>query len=119
MESFEFDLRVCRLQAIKKAAYRYLGQYAVSIATTVDNHAVVEFTPLGSATADLLRFPNEVLDQELREVVSEETKAIRDLLLAQAFSGLSLLDPVGEDADFHQDPLGIAQPSQGMSHDAG
>jgi hypothetical protein len=49
-----------------------------------------------------------VLDQELRETVAEETKSVRDLLLAQTFSGLSLVDPVGENADYHDDPLVIA-----------
>jgi len=52
-------------------------------------------------------FQNEVLDQELREAVAEETKGIQNLLLAQAFSATSLLDPLGECADEGVDPLNI------------
>ena len=37
-------------------------------------------------------FRNELLDQDLRETIAEETERVRNLLLAQAFSGLSLTD---------------------------
>ncbi|MCA9059945.1 MAG: hypothetical protein KDA85_15665, partial [Planctomycetaceae bacterium] len=49
-----------------------------------------------------------VLHEDLREMIAEETKVVRDILLAQAFSGLSMTDPDGETADFRKDPLGIA-----------
>jgi hypothetical protein len=45
-------------------------------------------------------FCNEVLDQELRETIAEETAGIRNLLLAQAFSKTSLIDPELETADY-------------------
>jgi hypothetical protein len=45
-------------------------------------------------------FCNEVLDQELREIIAEETVGIRDLLLAQAFSKTSLIDPELETCDY-------------------
>jgi hypothetical protein len=53
----------------------------------------------------------EVLDQELREVVAEETAGIREVILAQAFLGLALTDEHGEHADFRDDSLQIETPS--------
>jgi hypothetical protein len=35
---------------------------------------------------------------------------VRNLLLAQAFAQTSLLDPQGEQADYHDDPLNISRP---------
>jgi len=40
------------------------------------------------------QFCNEVLDQELREEIAAETRGVRDLLLAHAFSKTSLIVPV-------------------------
>ncbi len=54
------------------------------------------------------QFPAEVMEQELRESIALETKSVRELLLAQAFSGLALISPEMESADFRDDPLGIA-----------
>jgi hypothetical protein len=54
-------------------------------------------------------FRNELLDQDLRETIAEETGRVRNLLLAQAFSGLSLTDADADAADFRDDPLGIGR----------
>src|SRR5262245_45030999 len=109
---FEFDLGVYRLSAIKKAAYRFAGQFDVQIAPIADSRVRVSLSRKANAATDIdpMCLPNEVLDQELREVVADETKGIRDLLLAQAFSGLPLVDPIGENADYREDPLGITAP---------
>jgi His-Xaa-Ser system protein HxsD len=45
-------------------------------------------------------FCNEVLDQDLRETVAEETTGIRNLLLAQAFSKTSLIDSELETGEY-------------------
>lgn len=107
---FNFDLAVYRLSAIKKAAYRFLADYGVEIRTTSESNVQVVLTPRAAVSSSykmLDSFPNEVLDQDLREVIAEETKSIRDLIMVQTFSGLTLTDSVGEDADYRDDPLGI------------
>lgn len=109
--SLSFDARTYRLNAVKKAAYR-LGDRCVS-EIEVGPGDVIQVTlsmrhagPLDVLVAD---FRSEVLDQELREVVAAETEAVRNLILAQAFSQTALLDPIGESADFREDPLGIGR----------
>lgn len=107
-----FDARVFRLDAVKKAGYRFADRCSVAIDSPCDGKIRVVLT-MKSATTSCGAvegdFRNEVLDQELRESVALETVRVRDLLLAQAFSGISVIDSVGETADYRTDPLGIAR----------
>ena len=47
------------------------------------------------------QFCNEVLDQELREEIASESRGVRDLLLAHAFSKTSLIDSEMETAEYN------------------
>ena len=111
--TLEFDAKVYRLSAIKKAAYKFGDRFHVDIRINSDNVIFCEVHPKAGVTitGELLgEFRNEVLDQDLREMVAEETNPIRRLLLAQVFSATSLIDDFGDEADYKQDPLGIRQP---------
>ncbi len=90
-----FDTNIFTVETVKKAAYRCLDR------VTVDFHID------GSILTCLLSFPeglseterdlairdlkNEVLDQDLRERIKAETAAIRNLILAHAFSKTGLI----------------------------
>lgn len=105
-----FDSAAYSITAIQKAAYRFGNLCYIRIETTIDGRVSVQLTPKATVTspeslAGDLR--NEVLDQHLREVVAEETGRVRDLILAQAFSAVSLIDAIGESGDAVDDPLGI------------
>jgi His-Xaa-Ser system protein HxsD len=97
-----FESAVYRLSAIKKAAYKFGGLFHLLI----EQHGEVTEVRMkpkdSSASVDALvgEFCNEVLDQELREAVAEETAGIRNLLLAQAFSKTSLIDSEMETAEY-------------------
>lgn len=106
----DFDTSIYRVTAIKKAAYRFGDRCYARIEPISDRCVRVSLNsktgePLSAAIEG--EFRNEVLDQELRESVAEETAAIRNLLLAQAFTGTSLTEPVSETADYSTDPLAI------------
>ncbi|HYV43306.1 MAG TPA: His-Xaa-Ser system protein HxsD [Myxococcaceae bacterium] len=94
--SIELDTAVYRLNAIKKAAYRFGDRCHVEIGTVAEGRARVTLRPKEPLVGDLEQLAgelrNEVLDQELREVVAQETEAVRNLILAQAFSKTSILD---------------------------
>jgi His-Xaa-Ser system protein HxsD len=97
-----FDSKVYRLSAIKKATYKYGGLFHILIeqhdqATEVRMKPKESCVPIDKLVGE---FCNEVLDQELRETVAEETVGIRNLLLAQAFSKTSLIDPAMETAEY-------------------
>jgi len=105
------DPVVYRLAAVKKAAYRFGDRFHIEIEAPAGGLIRVSLTSKTGGADDASpggEFRNEVLDQELREQVADETGRIRDLLMAQAFSGVSLTDNAGETADFRADPLGIA-----------
>jgi len=81
------------LEVIKRALYRFahrasfdLRQESSSIHVIVNPHEGQELTVL----KDDIR--NEVLDQDLRAIVADETSAVRNLILANAFSKTGLID---------------------------
>jgi His-Xaa-Ser system protein HxsD len=87
---------VYRCSAVKKAAYKFTHIFHIVINHPDPSATVVTLRPK-SASADAEAavgdFLNEVLDQDLRECIAEETNSIRDLILAQAFSQVSVFHP--------------------------
>jgi His-Xaa-Ser system protein HxsD len=106
------DARVYRLSAVKKAAYRMADRCFVRIEAESAGRIEVRLAPkteqIPCETLEGM-FRNELLDQDLRETIAEETERVRNLILAQAFSGVSVIDGVSDSADYRDDPLSIAQ----------
>lgn len=91
-----FESKVYSLSAIKKAAYKFSDKAAFHFSTDKDAAVRVKlsFSEKNSpieAKQIAGDFCNEILDQDLRETISQETEAIRALILAQAFSRTSLI----------------------------
>lgn len=90
------DLRVYRLAAIKKAAYRFADRCTAILGSPDQDRIPVSlrFKPNvgeGAAREVTRQFFQELLDQELREHIAEETNAVRTLILAHAFSNADLI----------------------------
>jgi His-Xaa-Ser system protein HxsD len=90
------DLRTYRLVAIKKAAYRLAARCTIALGSAADEHVPVTFTFKESVSESHARevvrlFFEELLDQDLREHIAEETAPLRTLILAQAFSKTDLI----------------------------
>jgi len=114
--AFTVDSRVFRLSAVKKAAYRLSDRCRARIELGPDNGIQVWLRAKSEdLSPEVLEgdFRNELLDQELREEIAEETERVRNLILAHAFSGLPMTDT--DDADYRNDPLGIGR-SQAADH---
>ncbi len=92
-----FDCRAYDLLSIQKAAYKFGDRCHVLVSPDVDNSRVTVLLQakrvLDNPKFLAGEFCNEVLDQQLRKVVAEETAGVRDLLLAQAFSKTNLITP--------------------------
>lgn len=106
--------RVYSLQALMKAAYQYTGKYHVHIEPTMpDDYRVQLKHKQSNQELDLHElageFCNTLLDFSLRESIAKDSEPIRNLILANAFSRTSLIEPDLEVADYTQDPRGIAQ----------
>lgn len=85
-----FDDRVINLQAVKKAAYRYINSFAVDFSLN-GNEILCSLTFTAPTTEDCAArfaedFKKEALDQDLREQIKAETEPIRNLIFALAFS---------------------------------
>lgn len=84
------DPRAYRLTAVQKTLYRLADVVDGRIETASPEAIVVVLT--GRKRDDLgALFFRELLDQELREAIADETRSIRALLLAQAFSKTRVL----------------------------
>jgi len=104
----KLDATVYRLTSVKKAAYKYGGLFHILI-KQYGNDIEVQLKPkddLKSPDAVIGDFCNEVLDQELREAISEQTAGVSELLLAQAFSKTSLIDSDLENEEYDSQDAG-------------
>jgi His-Xaa-Ser system protein HxsD len=90
------NLGVYRLTAVKKAAYRMAERCTAVLGAPEGNTLPVTFLfKPGTVEAVALEavrvFFQELLDQDLREQVAEETGPVRALILAHAFSKTNLI----------------------------
>lgn len=104
----EIDLRIYDLKIIKKCFYWYLVDYDIEYKMITDSIVEIQMKPLNSLNLDFIELNKKVNqdlhDYSLRQIVIEETKNIRDLIVAKAFSNDSIKElPVG----FFSDPMGI------------
>jgi His-Xaa-Ser system protein HxsD len=85
----EIDEKIYCLEAVQKAAYRFIDRLTILI-TNADGKLVCEIEAVEGAEAQIDRnianFKRELLDQQLRKKIKEETEPARNLILAYAFS---------------------------------
>jgi His-Xaa-Ser system protein HxsD len=88
-----FDPSVYALEAVQKAAYRFIDRLTIVIAIQ-DSQQVCDIelvpgisTPIEHLVAD---FQREMLDQQLRLQIKNETTDVRNLILSFAFSRTGL-----------------------------
>ena len=92
----EFPREAFGIEALKRAAYRFLDRFSVEL-TTEENQYVclVTFREAKSSLEEkklITQFRDELLDQDLRRTIAEETAAERNAILAYAFSKTGLQD---------------------------
>jgi len=92
----EFAKEAFGLDCIKKAAYRFVDVFALDIRTG-PNGFLCQLRFHRSHSVDAARdvenkFRIEVLDQDLRARISEETATTRNVILGYAFSRTGLQD---------------------------
>lgn len=91
------DMRVYRLTAVKKTAYCMANRFTAVIGALADPLIPVTLRFKAGTTESDAReaarvFFQELLDQELREQIADETGAVRTLILAHAFSKADLVE---------------------------
>src|SRR5260370_40698486 len=90
------DLGVYSLTALLRVAHRFTDRGCLHLQFEGEKRVGVRFRAK-AAVAELSgivgEFANELLDQTLREIVSQETEPVRNLILAHALSDTSLIRP--------------------------
>jgi His-Xaa-Ser system protein HxsD len=85
-----FDAHVFSIETIKRALYRFSDKCSFDIQMEGNDITIT----LQSKFEDdwINKIKNEVLDQDLRDTLSQETANIRTLILANAFSNTGLIE---------------------------
>jgi len=92
------DLNIYPIQAIKKTCYKFTTRFPTIIKEEDNRNSVTVALTLPQKVNkeevnDISKqFLQELLDENLRDLISKETDALRNLIIAQAFSKTSLID---------------------------
>jgi His-Xaa-Ser system protein HxsD len=101
------------LEALFRVCYSFTDKCYLFLEQAEDPAIIKVRFAKKDSTCDLSaiagEFSNELIDQKLRLDIAAETKVIRELIVAQAFTEADLLDRSASDADFNDDPRGISR----------
>jgi His-Xaa-Ser system protein HxsD len=97
------------IRPIAEAAHRFTARCTVQIEQSEGTVScrIKSKDARSSAQSIADEFVNEVLDQFLRSKLEEETRDIRNLLLAHAFSNTSIFHPELDESEPDEDPSDI------------
>jgi len=106
------DLAVYPLELVLKTCHAFTGRCHVQLRHESESRLTIEFAPRDER--DSLRelageFSNALLDFRLRAMVADETRVIRELLVAQAFCEADVFDRGDIESDEYADVRGIAR----------
>lgn len=93
-------LKTYSLETVKKTCYRFSSSHFYQLES--DGHQakiIFHFPSTITSTEEqeiVERFHQDILDQDLREIVSRETEVARNLILANAFSQTDLVESEDE-----------------------
>lgn len=107
------DTAVYSLDALFRVCYAFTDRCYLFLRPE-DGSTVIKVTfTLKTPGCDLPslagEFANELINQRVRLQVAAETRAVRELIVAQAFAEADLLERSQSEADYFEDPRGIAR----------
>jgi His-Xaa-Ser system protein HxsD len=89
----EIDEQIYCVEAVQKAAYRFIDRLTILISKE-DSKLICEVGAVEGSQeqfeANIANFKRELLDQQLRKQIKDETEPARNLILAYAFSRTGL-----------------------------
>jgi His-Xaa-Ser system protein HxsD len=111
--SFCVDTAVYSLEALFRVCYIFTDKCYLYLEVAEPASVIrVNFSQKTSkANLEVIagEFSNELINQRVRMDVATETRAIRELIVAQAFAESSVVDTSLSDSSYLDDPKGIAQ----------
>lgn len=109
----QFDRANYSESVIYKCFYWYGGEYDVQINLQADSICVILRVPEGRSTPSSFpealhsRIQNDLVDFKLRELIGQETRTVRELLVAKAFANYDTEQPLLTNLS---DPVGFQYP---------
>jgi His-Xaa-Ser system protein HxsD len=107
------DLRVYPLEVLFRTCYAFTDRCYLFLDRDEDDARVTVHFAKKSDGTDLRaiagEFCNELVSQRVMRDIAAETRPIRELIVAQAFAEGDLLDRAESEADYNEDPRGIAR----------
>jgi His-Xaa-Ser system protein HxsD len=88
----EIDLNIYNTEVLHKCFYWYLDKFSVEINLDNPKSGIIKLFPksitIGKIDINQLshKIRNDLIDFNLRDIVTKETKNIRELIIARAFS---------------------------------
>ncbi len=104
------DLAIYPLELVLRACHAFTARCHVQPRHAGEGRLAIEFAARDERDSlrDLAgQFSNALLDFRLRAIVADETRVIRELLVAQAFCEADLLDRSDIESDQYVDVRGI------------
>ena len=89
------DVTIYSREAIVKTAYLFTNKCHINFHSYSDKTAIIDFSPKnedGCLKTMLQDFLNELLDQQLRVYIHNETKNINEMIVREAFAPLESVD---------------------------
>lgn len=109
----DVDLGTFSRSVVLKTCVRFLDRLTFSLEADTSQGPVLHLRITAKCSQPLpaliAEFRAELIDQATREVLLKETKAIRELIVAQAFAEADLLDRSLVNAAYLDDPKGIGK----------
>jgi His-Xaa-Ser system protein HxsD len=106
------DLSVYSLEALFRVCYAFTDKCYLFLQPEKDSSVVKVMFARKTPDCDMPslagEFSNELINQRVRRQIALETRAIRELIVAQAFAEADLLDRTLSEADYVEDPKGIS-----------
>ncbi len=108
------DLDIYPLEVLFRTCYWFTDRCYLFLTREEGNPPVVTVqfskkSPNHDLPAIAGEFCNELINQKVRADIAAETKAIRELIVAQAFAEADLLDRSAQEGDYRIDPKSIAK----------
>ena len=94
-------------EVIYKCFYWYTKNFDVTIESVVDKQWVIKLETADESfdfTSAIRKIKRDLIDFRLREIVFNETKVIRELMIAKAFANYDIDEPPTTDVS---DPVGF------------
>lgn len=107
------SLALYPLSALFRVCYTFTDNCYLFLTTTDDESIVNVRFARKNVNCDLAaiagEFSNELINQRVRFDIANETRPIRELIVAQAFAEADLIDRSTSEANYLEDPKGIGK----------